>query len=139
MRYLVDTNVFLDYLLKRERYDDAVRFFKMSYDKHNWIYISTLSLKDIDYIVHRACHDNELTRRKLVALYGMCHKIIGISVDATFNALYSEKNDFEDCLLIESAKEAMLDAIITNNIKDFEDGGIPVFTPREITQYCADN
>ena len=50
---------------------------------------------------------------------------------------YTTKKDFEDELMIQAAKEELLDAVITNNVKDFKDRGVPVFTPEEIVSLNA--
>ena len=40
--------------------------------------------------------------------------------------------DYEDSLQIVAAEEAMCDAIVTFNKKDFELSKVPVFTPEEM-------
>ncbi len=137
MRILVDSNVFLDYLLRREdKWRDALEFLSWCRDNKNQIYVTSISLRDIEYIAHKECHNKEITRKAISALYSTIGcKIIGVSADSAINAMFSDYKDFEDELQIEAAKEAMLDAIVTNNIKDFEDSAIPVFSPKQIVSY----
>ena len=42
--------------------------------------------------------------------------------------------DYENSLIAVTAKLELLDAIVTNNKKDFLDCGVPVFTPSEIVR-----
>lgn len=49
---------------------------------------------------------------------------------ATNNSLFSDK---EDSIQYECAKEIQADLILTSNIKDFKNAGIPVMTPE---QFC---
>ena len=59
---------------------------------------------------------------------------MGISADAAIQSLYSDMKDYEDSLIAVTAKLELLDAIVTNNKKDFLDSDIPVFTPAEIVK-----
>ncbi len=54
-----------------------------------------------------------------------------LTADDVINAMYADRPDYEDSLLIEGAERCMLDAIITNNKKDFVNSKVPVYTPRE--------
>ena len=131
MRVLVDTNVFLDFFLKRDD-GDSEQFFLNCYTLLNSIYVTSLSLRDIEYTIHRALHSKELSKKYQRATYSICDKVIVISADAAIESLYSNINDYEDSLQIEAAKEALLDCIVTNNKKDYSNCGIPIFTPKEI-------
>ena len=139
MRVLVDTNVYLEIFLKRERCDDAVEFFSMSFDRRNQIYISSISLRDIGYIVHRFVHDKEISRNFQMKAYCMSSKVAPISADAAIESLYSENPDYEDSLQSIAAQESMCDAIITFNKKDYRDTRMPVFTPKEICKIWKEN
>ena len=134
MRILVDTNVFLDYFLKRDE-GDAELFFHNCYTLSNSIYVTSMSLRDIEYSLHRMLHNQELSKKYQRATYSICDKVIGISADAAIESLYSETKDYEDSLQIEAAKEAMLDCIVTSDKKDYKNCGIPIFTPKEINKY----
>ena len=136
MRILVDTNVFLDLLLDRNKEigDKVQNFFDWCCYEKNRIYITSMSLRDIEYVAHRIYHDKRKAKAVQFSAYQMCSKIIGISADSAIESLYSDITDYEDSLIIEAAKEEMLDAIVTNNKKDFENGNIPVFTPEEIVR-----
>lgn len=133
MRILVDTNVFLDLFLDRQSFaEDANNFFSWCTKNKNEIYITSMSLRDIGYTAHRFFHDKRAAKAVQFAAYEACKKVIGISADSAIESLYSEVDDYEDSLIIEAAKEELLDAIVTNNKRDFENAGFPVFTPKEI-------
>ena len=136
MRILVDTNVFLDVLLNRDEKlsKDGKLFFRWCSANLNRIYITSMSLRDIGYTAHKYTHDKEQTKLIQVRAYQMCSKVIGISADSAIESLYSDVDDYEDSLIIEAAKEEMLDAIVTNNKKDFKGVTFPVFTPEEIVR-----
>ena len=137
MRLLVDTNVFLDVLLKREETcKDSLAFFIWCREHRNQTYITSMTLRDIEYIAMKILHDKKKANVVLSDAYSLCSKVIGISADSAISAIYEDYKDYEDELILQSAKEEMLDAIITNNIKDFKDRGIAVFTPKEIVGFA---
>lgn len=136
MQFLVDTNVFLDFLLHRDsQSDDANLFFIKSRMLNNPIFITSMTLRDIEYVAARLLHSKEKAKKIQILAYQMCQKVIGISASDAIEALYSDGRDYEDSLIIEAAKTSLVDAIITNNKKDFNHANIPVFTPKEINGY----
>ena len=138
MRLLVDTNVFLDLILKRGEYcKNALEFFVWCREHKNQTFVTSMSLRDIEYVAMKNLHDKEKVNSVLVDVYSLCSKVIGISADSAIASIYEEYKDFEDELIIQSAKEEMLDAVVTNNIKDYENRGISVFTPKDIVNMVS--
>lgn len=132
MRFLVDTNVFIDLMFEREEgFIDALKFFNWCNIKKNRTYITSMSFRDIEYVAMKKYHDRKKVRPILMDIYSICSKVIGISADSAINSIFENYKDFEDELMVQTAKEEMMDAIITNNIKDFKDKGIAVLTPKE--------
>ena len=135
MRLLVDTNVFLDFFLKRDTLGPEARnFFAWCAFNKNRIYVTSMSLRDIGYLAQKYFHDAKKARKIQVDTYCLCSKVVGISADAAIESLYSDMKDYEDSLIAVTAKLELLDAIVTNNKKDFLDSDIPVFTPAEIVK-----
>lgn len=138
MRILVDTNVFLDYLLKRPgQWQDAFRFFLWCRAHRNQTFVTSMSLRDIEYAAHRLSHNKAAANRILSGVYSLCSKVIGVSADSAITAIFEDYADYEDQLQLQAAKEKMLDAIVTNDIKGFENQGIAVFTPKQIISFNA--
>ena len=136
MRVLVDTNVFLDAILNRGPFfEDSNAFFEYFSNNGHWLYISSMSFRDIEYVLRKVEKDPFERRKTLSHIYAFVHKIIDLGADDVIDNLFDDHKDFEDGLLIESAKRNMLDAIITNNVKDFIDGDIPVFTPKDVVSH----
>ena len=134
MRVLVDTNVFLEYFLRRDNYRAVDRFFLLAALRHNQTYVTSMSLRDIGYTINRYLQDKEKTKEAQLQVYSMVSKIVGVSADAAIDSLYSDAKDFEDALQIRAAEEAMCMAIVTFNKKDYLKANIPVFTPMEICE-----
>lgn len=134
MRLLIDTNVYLEFFLKRENYDAVFTFFQYVAKRHNQTYVSAMSLRDFGYIMHKYLRDKNLTQKLQLKVYEMTSKVVNTSADAAIESLYSETTDYEDSLQTVAAEESMCDAIVTFNKKDFEKSKIPVFTPNELIQ-----
>ena len=136
MRVLVDTNVFLDAILKREPFfEDSKEFFSYFKSNKHQLYVSSMSFRDIEYVLRKVEKDPFERRRTLNIIYSFVHKIIDLGPDDVINSLFDDYKDFEDGLLIESAKRNMLDAVITNNKDDFLCSSVPAFTPKEVVFY----
>ncbi len=137
MKYLVDTNVFLDYLLSRDNFEDAKEFFVLSRLRKNQIFVTGMSIRDIGYVVHHKVHDKNLANRAQFSTYELCSKVIDITADDAINALFNddgEYSDYEDGLQIEAANRLLLDAVITSNTRDFKSQKIPVYNLKQINQ-----
>ena len=135
MYILVDTNVYLDFLLDRgEQSKIAKRFFINAYISQSKVFLSAMSMRDIGYIASKQFHSQSTGKEAQAKAYSLCQKMIDLSKSDAIEALYSDIKDYEDALLVESAKRELLDLIVTNNIKDYEKSGIPVWTPEYFNQ-----
>ena len=132
MRLLVDTNVYLEHILEREKCEVARTFFKTALFRKNQLVITSMSFRDIEYLYQKKSHNRELTRRMLSNIYSTVYKVVSTTADAAIESLYNDVKDYEDSLQIVAAEEAMCDAIVTFNKKDFELSKVPVFTPEEM-------
>ena len=132
MRLLVDTNVLLELFLMREKHDTTQSFFAAALIRKNQTCITAMSLRDFGYFVQRQVHNNEITKKMQLRLYETISKVINTSADAAIESIYSDVKDYEDSLQMIAAEEAMCDAIITYNKKDYQQSKLPVFTPEEM-------
>ena len=132
MRLLVDTNVYLEFFLKRKNFDTAMKFFLVASERKNQTCITAMALRDFGYVIHKYLHDKEETKRWQLKVYEMTNKVINTTADAAIESIYTENKDYEDSLQMIAAEEAMCDAIITYNKKDYQQSKLPVFTPEEM-------
>lgn len=129
MILLIDTNIVLDYLLKREPfYADAKAVMMLcSSDKVEGC-IALHTITTIWYIL-RKIPDN--TRR--LALKSLCEllQVVGTTHEEVVAALdNTDFKDFEDCIQTKCAKSAHADYIVTRNISDFAQSEIPAVLPQ---------
>ena len=137
MKVLLDTNILLDTIeVRKDFFDDSsmVVLLATEYDG----FIAASSVTDIYYIEHKRNHSKEKTKSimdKLFKLFG----IIDTTAEDCRNALRSNIPDYEDAVLVESARRNDIDCIVTRNAKDFENSGIKTYTPIEYLELLRIN
>lgn len=131
MKVLFDTNIILDVLLKRlpfgleaKKLMDAVETSQLTG------YLCATTITTIFYIHGKATSHQlaEDTIQKLLKLYNIA--LVDRGVLET--ALTLGYRDYEDAVLLEAAKKAGVDAIVTRNSKDFKKAAVRVYEPRDL-------
>lgn len=128
MRILVDTNIFLDFFLQRDNYGEAKIFFSNCRKARFKLYVSPMSLRDIEYVAHRITGNKHAAMKIVKAVYALCEGVIDLNEEDVKNSISSEFNDFEDSLLSCSAHRSKIDLIITNNVKDYKKSIVPAWS-----------
>jgi len=130
-KLLIDTNVVLDLLSKREPfYDSVAKIFSLADKNKLKLSISSLTFTNTNYVLTRlksATESREILRRfgVLVQVLSLDDKIIDLALND------SNLRDFENGLQYYSAIENGQNIIITRDLKDFKKSKIPVMTPEE--------
>jgi len=125
---LIDTNIIIDLLAKREPfYDEAAMLFTLADRQQICLSVSALSFANTNYILSQSKkpEESKLILRKLrliVQVLSLDEKIVGLSLND------NDFRDFEDALQYFTAIENEIDAIITRNLKDFQKSKLPVMT-----------
>jgi len=130
-RLLIDTNIVVDLLSKREKfYDEAADLFSRADKKELELTISTLTFANTNYILTKLKSAKEA--REILRKFKVLVELLSLDDKITELAL-SDGNfpDFEDGLQYYSAIENQIDVIITRNKKDFKNSKIPVLTAKE--------
>ena len=130
-KLLIDTNIVLDLLARREPfYNYAAQIFSLADKRKVLLSVSSLSFATAYYILSKSLQALEVRNilRKLMILVNVCtldDKIIELALnDSAFD-------DFEDGLQYHTAVENSQDIIITRNQKDFKKSIIPVMNADE--------
>lgn len=128
---LVDTNILLDLLARREPfYQGAAKVFSLGDKQKIRLSVSALSIATVHYILtksHKSAEVRNILRRLkiLVNILSLNEKIIELALND--NAYVN----FEDGLQYHTAIESSQDIILTRNQKDFKKSSIPVMSPDE--------
>ncbi len=132
MRLMIDTNIFIDVLTKREPfYHNSKLVLDLCENKKVQGFLSASAVTDIYYLVRRCVHDDDIAYDALGSVLDIV-KILPITNDDILSAYMQKAPDFEDCLLAMCAKVNKCDAIITRNKKDFQTFDIDLLSPEEL-------
>jgi predicted nucleic acid-binding protein len=138
-KVLLDTNVVLDFLLKREpNYVCAQSIIEEIVNGNVQGYITASMATDVFYLLQK-------TNGKIFASNSLVDLLIILDIltvyrDDVYSALYSGWDDFEDALQAHVAIRSGMDAIITRNIKDYKRAqNIDVVLPHDFIQYLESN
>jgi predicted nucleic acid-binding protein len=135
---LLHTNVILDFLLKREPNDrEAQTVIKEIVDGRVQGYITASMVTDIFYLLQKI-------NGKATALASFVDLLIIIDVltvtrDDIYAVLSSGWDDLEDALQAHVAIRGGIDAIVTRNIKDYQNAqNIDIVLPHDFIQYLEE-
>ena len=134
MTILVDTNVILDLLLKREPYSVAARTIITKCAERDIIgYLAAHSIPNLFYILRKDYSQEE--RRKFIRNLCDIFRISDLNAEKIISAIDNDGfTDFEDCLQEECAVEAMADYIVTRNPEDYKKSRVKVIEPDEFVK-----
>ncbi len=131
MKILIDTNVILDVLCNRQNFvEDSLKVFKYCEAEQITGYISALSIPNIVYIMRKEL-DNEKIKEILTKLTSI-FSVVDLREGDLLKAADMDFSDYEDALQSVCAARIKVNYIITRNIKDFKNSGIPAIKPTEL-------
>ena len=138
MRVLLDTNVIVDVLQRREPWcADGQTIFYAIANKQITGCITAKEAADIHFFSRKQFkgqeHVDAKGRQVMAKLYALFELIDTLGDDCK-NALAVNNNDYEDAIMIESAVRSGSDCIITRNPEHFNVSPIPVYSPSEFLQ-----
>ncbi len=129
-KILVDTNIVLDLLGKREKFlPEAQELFTKSDKNEVKLYVSALTFANTYYILSQQMKMQNV--RKVLRKFKVLVKVLPMDEKIIDLALESDFKDFEDAIQYHSAIENDVNIIITRNIKDYKSAKLPVFTAKE--------
>ena len=131
MELLIDTNIVLDVLQRREPwFKDSYRIFESCIKGFHKGYVSAHSLSDLFFILRKS-HSLE-ARKNAVKLLCTYFQVIAEDGTAYLSVIQNPVfSDLEDGLQIHCAEQYNLDYIITRNIKDFSASQVKAIEPAE--------
>ncbi len=131
MRVLLDTNILLDVLLKRDPWVTQSSAVWQAHDQDKiTAQVMACAITDIFYVARRLA--GLQTAHTAARLCLQTFEICAVDHQALEQAQMLSGNDFEDNLQIACAGLANLDAIITRDKKGFQASTIPILTPAKL-------
>ena len=118
MKLLIDTNIVLDVLLRREPFSKtAAEVLNLTQRDDVREYVSASAITDIYYIANKQMKDRDAVRDLLKRLL-MVVSVVAVSEREIQNALNLAWGDFEDSVQYSVALLNEMDGIVTRNHSD---------------------
>ena len=133
MHLLIDTNVIIDYVCRRQAFDAAATLFEKVAEESSTCFVTASSVTDIFYITRKYAGGTQGAYAMLDMILAFADVLPTTAADIE-DAYRKRWSDFEDAVVMAVAESNDIDYIITNNKQDFVGGIVPVLTPAE---YCA--
>lgn len=134
MKLLIDGNIILDVLQKREpHYKDSAYIWKLCETNMVEGSVSALTFANLVYIMRKQLNPaiiNEILKKLLLIF-----TFEDLTNSDIITASEMQWNDFEDAIQSATAKRIRADIIITRNIKDFKDSEVAAYTPTDFIQH----
>lgn len=131
MKILIDTNIILDVLLKREPfYKSAIEVLNLAKRDNVQEYVSASAITDIYYLSYRQLKNKKLAIDLLKELLAIV-SVSCVSEQEILKALELEWNDFEDSVQYSVALLQEMDGVITRNVGDYKESEIQVWLPEQ--------
>lgn len=130
MNVLLDTNILLDVLARREPfYAAAAEIWSLAERQEIRAFISAISMNNVYYVVRKA--EGTAKARKAIRLIRDVFELVAPDSQIVNQAIDAEVDDFEDAIQYHSATRAKADCLVTRNPGDYPKMGLPILTPEE--------
>ncbi len=130
MKLLIDGNVLLDVLQKREpHFEDSSIIWKMCETGLLDGRVSALTFANLVYVMRKELKPE--TIHEVLTKLSLIFSLEDLTAADINTAAGMKWDDFEDAVQAAMAKRIHADYIITRNVKDFRNSAVVAFTPKE--------
>lgn len=130
MKLLIDANILLDVLQKREpHFHNSSLIWKLCETDSVEGYVSSLTLANLIYVMRKELDPNKI--ENVLQQLKLIFQFTDLSVTDITKAANLKWDDFEDAIQSAIAERIHADYIITRNVRDFNKSRITAFTPEE--------
>ena len=137
MKLLINTNVVLDVLLRREPFfRTAAEVLSLTQRDEVREYVSASAITDIYYIANKQMKDRDAVRDLLKRLL-MIVSVAAVSEREIQNALNLAWGDFEDSVQYSVALLNEMDGIVTRNPSDYQEANMRIWLPEQALELFA--
>ena len=133
MNLLLDTNVFIDYLGRKDPfYKPAMQVVAAGFFGDATIWVPAQSAKDAFYVLNHYVSSERIQSAMLKSFEVI--KPVSLSAEDTIRAARLKWPDYEDCLVSLCALQAKADYIVTRDSKGFTRSAVPTISPEELIE-----
>ena len=133
MKALIDGNIILDVLQRREpHFEASSKIWKLCETDQVEGFISALTFADLVYVMRKELTPDRIHEvlKKLTLIF----HFTDLSVADMTEAAEMKWIDYEDAVQTATARRIHADCIITRNIRDYLQSTVPAYTPAEFLQ-----
>ena len=127
---VIDINIFMDFLFKREGHEKAVELFKFCIKGTLQGLVCAHEITTLSYFLNKSIREKDKIKKTISGIMRR-FKVIEINEEILRQSLYSEIDDYEDAVIEVAANINSAEYILTKNIKDFKKSIIKAITPEE--------
>ncbi|MBR3514719.1 MAG: PIN domain-containing protein [Lachnospiraceae bacterium] len=130
MKLLIDGNILLDVLQKKEPYyEDSAKIWKMCETDLVQGYVSALTFANLVYVMRKELDAEKIN--EVLKKLSLIFTFEDLNVADINAAADMQWNDFEDAIQAATARRIHANHIITRNVRDFTKSEVVAFTPAE--------
>jgi predicted nucleic acid-binding protein len=130
-KIVIDINIFMDFLFKREGHEKVAEIFKQCIKGNVKGFSCAHEMTTLNYFLNKINMDKVKIKKTLSGIMKR-FKVIAVNEEILTKALSSEIDDFEDAVIEISSKENDAEYILTRNTKDFRRSIVEPITPDEL-------
>ena len=141
MRAILDTNVVVDVLQRREPWvQDGAVIFRAIANKQVTGCLTAKQIADLHFFSRKQFKGEEnvdaRARQVVGKILSLFELIDTLGIDCQ-NALGINNGDYEDAILIESAARAGVEYIVTRNPAHYKTSSVQVYSPAEFVRFIS--
>ncbi|MCR4763767.1 MAG: PIN domain-containing protein [Lachnospiraceae bacterium] len=130
MKLLIDGNIVLDVLQKREPYyEDSAKIWKMCETDLAEGCVSVFTFANLVYVMRKELDAENIS--EVLKKLSLIFTFEDLNASDISKAAEMQWEDFEDAVQAATARRIHADHIITRNVKDFSKSEITAYTPTE--------
>jgi predicted nucleic acid-binding protein len=136
IKAMVDTNVLLDYLARREPFYAPARKLMVFANMGDYdLWMSSSQVTDLSYLLSGGRRSEQMTANKAIMKLRGIVNVCSVGVEEVDRALESPWSDFENALVHQAAMSFGARCIITRDQADFTMSAIPTFDCTEFFEW----
>lgn len=129
-KILIDLNIILDFLNKRNFHQEAAQLINMCVENKISGYICAHEVTTLAYFLLKGQKDKTKVINTITTLLDIFN-VISIDESTLRDSLISPIEDYEDAVIEISSMKTNIDYIISRNVSDFKSSRIPTYTPEQ--------
>jgi len=126
---LIDINVFLDYLFQRGEYESAKIVLGLCFEKKLRGCVCAHEITTLSYFLERE-NKNRSENIGILSKILAAFQVLEVNKSILERALFSGIKDYEDAVIVESARKNGVEYIISENTDDFLESSVQTVTAR---------